>query len=90
VIPLVPGKKMYRYPNHPENPNTPPYRSPSAGFPVATGTLRGRTILLPKKPGPIKSPFFPFSILQAKKVEICHPEGSVRDIFQAYKKANFP
>ena len=56
----------------------------------ATETFRGCTSLPQKKLGPINRPFFPFSILQAIKVEICHSKESIREIFQAFDKTNFP
>ena len=87
VIPLVPGKNKVSLSQSTGKSKQPlSFAHRLQVLRLQPGTLRSCTILPLKKLGPINSPFFPFSILQAIKVEICHTKGSVRDNFPGSKK----
>lgn len=79
---------MYRHP--PENTNSLTISLTVSRFPGGNRYFAELHQPSPKKTGSHKQPFFPISILLATKVKICHPKGSVRDIFQALKKPISP
>ena len=82
--------KNFPLSNSMENPNNPTVSVTLRWFPGSNRFTARLHQSSPEKTGTDEEPFFPFSILQAIKVEICHSKGSIREIFQAFDKANFP